>query len=57
MILFYNRGIKRAVKDKRRQIMEKKTISAGIIGVGGFIGQEHLKHRITDLGKGSGRKL
>ena len=26
--------------------MEKKTISAGIIGAGGFIGQEHLK-RLT----------
>ncbi len=37
--------------------MEKKTISAGIIGAGGFIGQEHLKHRITDLRKGRGRKL
>ena len=37
--------------------MEKKTISAGIIGAGGFIGQEPLKHRITDLGNGRGRKL
>ena len=26
--------------------MEKKTISAGIIGAGGFIGQEYLK-RLT----------
>lgn len=44
-------------EQKEAQIMEKKTISAGIIGAGGSIGQEHLKHRIADLGKGSGRKL
>lgn len=42
---------------KEARIMEKKTISAGIIGAGGFIGQEHLKHRITDLRNGRGRKL
>ena len=44
-------------EQKEAQIMEKKTISAGIIGASGFIGQEHLKHRITDLGNGRGRKL
>ena len=30
--------------------MEKKTISAGIIGVGGFIGQEHLERLIHEIG-------
>ena len=44
-------------EQKEAQIMEKKTISAGIIDAGGFIGQEHLKHRITDLRNDRGRKL
>lgn len=44
-------------EQKEAQIMEKKTIPAGIIGAGGFISQEHLKHRITDLEKYRGRKL
>ena len=30
--------------------MEKKTISAGIIGAGGFIGQEHLERLIHEIG-------
>lgn len=29
--------------------MEKKTISAGIIGAGGFIGQEHLERLIHEI--------
>ena len=31
--------------------MEKKTISAGIIGAGGFIGQEHLERLIHGIGR------
>ena len=29
--------------------MEKKMISAGIIGAGGFIGQEHLERLIHEI--------